>query len=307
VRAPLRIVLAAAGAAGLGWILWAPVARLYLVPRRQLVSDIERLRGTVATYGEERQELPRLAARLGAYADRTLGGDLESVDHALRARLNRIGEEIGLSDLSVGTGRSRALESPARAGLTGPLREELDAIELEGFASGQGSLEQTLRLVHRLQEEPWLKLIDEVRLQPREQGKRYAVTLRLRTLLLPGRAPRPAGDWAYDPAGFAPFEQALLARDPFALPPPRPAAEAPHAAVTPPRFPYERWVLTGVAAGPQGAEAWLRETATGASRRLSIGERLEAMELLAASGEVAEFSLDGRRYRVTVGGNLPGP
>jgi hypothetical protein len=66
-------------------------------------------------------------------------------------------------------------------------------------------------------------------------------------------------------------------------------------------------VLTGVAAGPQGAEAWLRETATGASRRLSIGERLEAMELLAASGEVAEFSLDGRRYRVTVGGNLPGP
>ena len=49
-----------------------------------------------------------------AFANRTLGGDLESVDHRLRARLNRIAEQLQLQDIVVGTGRAVSRDSPAK-------------------------------------------------------------------------------------------------------------------------------------------------------------------------------------------------
>ena len=206
--------------AGLGWLGWAPVRSLYLNPR----VDIEQRRvkhiATVERYRAGVDDSLRIRTALQAYADRTLGDNLEAVDHELRTRLNRIGEEVGLSKLSVGTGRVRRMESPARN--LPPfrphreLREELDFVEVEASVSGVGSLEAAMRLVHRIEAEPWMKRVVQVRLQPRDNGERFVVTIRLVTLYLPGRTPARPLETVADLGGFERY-QLLVRRNPFRL------------------------------------------------------------------------------------------
>ena len=302
-------MLMAAALAALGWLGWSSLDGIYLNQRAALKQRIGQLTNNIRRYEAGIEDQTRVAAALGRYADGSMGGDLETVDHQLRSRLNRIGEEVGMAGLTVGTGRARNLQSPAKSQfrLRGQraLRDETDFVEVEAWMSGQASFEQVLKLVHRVREEPWLKRIHQVRLEPKDNGQRFEVSLRLLTLYLPGQVPQELVSRGYDSTGFDRYA-GLIARNPFRIPPlPTPAA-SPGGIIPAVRttFPYAQWFLTGVALGPEGAEVWLLNRNSGESRRLAVGETLQELVLVAATGEVAEFRLNDEHFTVSIGHRL---
>jgi hypothetical protein len=301
-----RTLLVIGAVLALGWAGYAGAQKLHADRAAPLERRIESMRAFIAEASDERVRHRGVTAELDAIVDRTLGGDLETVDHALRTRLNRFGEEIGLDGLTVNTGRHVARETPARSQLRKPaertLRDEIDFVELEGTVAGEGTLEQAIRLVHAIDAAPWMKRIDVVRVDPRDGGARLAVTMRLTTLFLPGRAPSAAPSDAIDPAGFD-RHRALVERNPFALlppavPPPPPAAPAPKA------YDYGRWTITGIVETPAGAEVWLRDAQTSRTRRLAVTEGLEDVVLTAVRGDLAVFESGNETFVVAIGQTL---
>ncbi len=297
-------------ALALGWLLWQPVKSRYIERRRALHTEIAKVEDDLRTYRRARDAHVDARQALRDYADRTLGGDLETVDHRLRSRLNRLGEALGLANLSVGTGPVREKETPAKSKFNrrhhAELREEVDFVEVDAWVSGQGSLEQALRLVHVVDGDPWIKRLNQLRLVPRDNGDRFGVTLRLTTLFLPGREPE-TPPIATEPApGFERYAQ-LIERNPFRVPPkaePKPPPQPVQAAAKPPVFPFDQWVITGVVEGPDGPEVWLRNRKSNASRRLLVGHTIDRLMLAAADGDMAEFADGDRRFKVLVGGRL---
>ncbi|MHC4082176.1 MAG: hypothetical protein ACYS15_15325 [Planctomycetota bacterium] len=302
---PIKIILGLAAVVALAWLGWAPVKATYFNERDELRERIVSLTTDVDRLREAASDHAGVNDSIRGYVDRTLGGDLETVDHRLRSRLNRLGEELGLEALSVGTGRVRRLESPARSQFKRrgqqALRDELDFVEVEAWISGEGSLERVLRLMHRIDAEPWLKRVHQVRVQPKLSAERFAVQLRFVTVFLPDRAPAqppPPGE----PRDFSRYAS-MAGRNPFLVPPPVPRP-APTPAAVGPGARLGQWVLTGVAANRESVEAWLLNPESGESRRLALGESFQEVVLVAANGNVAEFQLGSERFRVAVGSRL---
>jgi hypothetical protein len=189
----VRWIVGVIAAAGLGFLAWKPVEAAYFTKCSALESKIEKLRDDIRLCEDGLEKRSGLDAALEGFVNRTFGGDLETVDHRLRSRLNRIGESLELTDLTVGTAKSRSVASPARTVFSNrrqkTLRDEIDFVELEGWVAGRGTLEQALRLVHWIEAEPWPKRIYDVRLEPKEAGKAFNVNVRFITIFLPGRAP----------------------------------------------------------------------------------------------------------------------
>lgn len=259
----------------------------------------------------ERQKRPAIDARLREVADRTLGPSAEIVDSALRSRLNRIGEELRLADLAVSTDAEKErVPTPARSEFTASeraLRDQPDWVEVRGSISGEGTLDQAMRLVHRLQVEPWIKRIDQVRLDPTKGGERVKVLVRLTTLFMEGVAGQPmppaSGEAIAEFARFQPFVE----RNPFRVPPPAPppapvVAQKP--APPPPSFPWSQWKLTGRLEGPLGAEACLRNTATNATMTLAPGGRISDAEFVGFEADDAIFRLAEALFGVPLGGTM---
>ncbi|MHC4969159.1 MAG: hypothetical protein ACYTF4_11140 [Planctomycetota bacterium] len=302
----IKVILALAAVTALAWLGWAPVQAGYINKSKNLKAQIASLTDDVDQLNQAASEHIGVSDGIRGYVNRTLGGDLETVDHRLRSRLNRIGEELGLEALTVGTGRVRQLDSPAknqfrRRGQQ-TLRDELDFVEVEAWISGQGSLEGVLRLIHWVEAEPWLKRVQQVRVQPKLNAERFAVQLRLVTLYLPDRAPDqppPAGD----PQDFGRYAS-MASRNPFQVPPPNPEPTPDAAAAAGPDAGLGQWVLTGVAANRGSVEAWLLNPGSGESRRLALGDAIQEAVLVAANGNVAEFRLGDERFRVAVGSRL---
>lgn len=304
----VRVAGMAVAVAGLAWLAWMPVRSMYLDTRAGLDRKIVKDGLLVDRYQSGRDDHARVSAAVRAFVDRTLGGDLETVDHELRTRLNRLGEEIGLRKLSVSTGSVRWLESPARNHPTfrghRDLRDEIDFAEVEASITGEGSLQEVLQLVHRLNAEPWLKHVRQLRLHARDNGERLVVTLRLVTIFLPGRSPAGTLRAAANPDGFDRYD-VLVTRNPFRLPPKTAVAPPPQPAAPPPERPLRSWVLTGVVTGPAGlVEVWLLDTLTGDSRRLGIGQTLKTFTLVSVARDTAEFAVGDRRVTVQVGSPL---
>ena len=301
-----RIVLFVGVLAVLGWLGYLAAQSLYFEDKADHLSKIGSYRSFLKDAKAESRRRRELDADFQKIVNRTLGADLETVDHQLRTRLNRIGEELGISGLTVGTGQARKLQSPARNEFgrrtQRALRDEIDFVELEGWISGEATFEAALRLIHRIDAEPWLKHLDQVRLQPKDNGDRFGVTVRLTTLFLPKQVPTKPVLAAYDASAFDPY-LALTRSNLFRVPPqgetsgpPTPTAVAATS--------QDQWVLTGVASGPQGLEVWLLNPQTGESRRLAVGETLRDLVLVGAVGETAEFRRDQQRFTVSVGQRL---
>lgn len=304
------ILLVFVASAIVGWIGFTALNTSYLKPRRELKETIAAAKDEIAASDQARRDAPRIAGKLHAIVDRTLGPDLESVDHHLRRRLNRVGEVVRLAALSVQTGDEKARGTPAERDFPSRwknLREELDFIELNGFISGEGSYAQALELIARLEAEPWIKRIYHVRLDPMRGADHFRINVRLTTLFLPGQSPRqplPEDPPAIDQARVA----QLAASNPFVIPekpaaPPTPDVQVAKAPSAPP-FPYEQWVMTGVVSGPSGAEVWLLESGSGTTKLLAPGESLRDLKLVAAQGDQATFEWAGRNVQLSVGQNL---
>jgi hypothetical protein len=310
---PAGIVLIALALAAGSWLLWRAAERVYLVPRAQLVGRLDAASERVQSYEEALDAQRALQRDLGRVAQRTLGGDREAVDHRLRSRLGRIAEEIGLAGAVVNTGSPTARQNPGRQVFAGrgelmrSLRDEVDFFELDGSITGEGTLEQVVALVDRIEAEPWIKRVHSLRLEPKQNGERFAATLRLTTLFMPGSeaaSGEATTDEAYDAGRLARFAS-LLAANPFRLPPPgRPQPPRPESPAGPPPFAYADWLLTGLAVGREGDEAWLRNGRTGENRRLAAGERIGEAVFVGAAGDEGEFMVGESRFLITIGADL---
>ncbi len=308
----VKIILPLAALGAAAWLGSMTARKSYFIPRAKLQATIDGHRAFLIDATKERLDRSHVEAGLQDYVDRSLGGDLQTVDHRLRSRLNRLGEAVGLNGLTVVTGHATGRQSPAkgqfkRRGIQRELRAEIDFVELQGSISGEGTLEQVLGLTHRIQAEPWLKKIEHLKIDPRDNGTRFGVTMRLKTLFLPGRSPTEPNLDAPEPADFDRYAS-LVDTNPFAVPAPppgpKPASPEPASPTAQQAFPYARWVLTGVAEAAPGAEVWLLDRKSGESRRLLVGESLHRMVFVAARGDRAEFQLEQERLSVVVGQNL---
>jgi hypothetical protein len=71
-----------------------------------------------------------------------------------------------------------------------------------------------------------------------------------------------------------------------------------------PGFRYDQWTVTAVIAHGGVQEVWLRNQSTSESKRLTIGEQLHDVKLIATRGEFAEFERSEQRFRVRLGQTL---
>lgn len=311
MSAPLgRIGIVVIGVIAFGVIGWRATARLYLEPRAKKVESIENIRAFLAGASKDEVRQRRLEDELQAVADRTLGADREAVDHHLRQRLNRIGEAVGLTDLVVNTTPASVQMSPARRQLGGKyeraLRDEPDLIEVGGSLSGRGSLEQAVAAVRAVEAEAWIKRVDQLRLDPRDNGETLTVTIRLTTLFLPTRGPMVHVDDDAPVVDLGPYA-GLVAANPFRLPAPGapepPPVQPPVQPETPP-FPFADWVITGMAEVRDSGEIWMRNTRNSARHRLEMGQIFHGLELIEVTEDVATFTFDGASFTIDVGNSL---
>jgi hypothetical protein len=295
--------------------------------RAKAIKDESTYRAALVEIRDERARRGKLDAQLQSFVDRTLGGTAETCDAQLRSRLNRLGEEVGLRDLRVTTGSAASRTSPAKAefgrsGRDRALRDEVDFIELDASIGGEGSLEQVLRLVHRIEVEPWIKRIDGVKLDAVGEGERVKLSLRLTTLFLPGldrKLELKVAD--SELAGFArvaslvdanpfrvpkpPAVTAVAAVDPPSNPPTVAPVTDPAATEAPPTgFPYDQWLLTGLVSGPTGQEAWLRNSSDNRSAILQPGQSMGGITFLGFTADIADFVAGESKFRVQVGTSL---
>lgn len=308
-----RIVIIVVGLVVAWFVLSFLVSAFYLDRRDALVTSIRDGREAISTLRSKQRDLIDVRNDIQAFVDRTLGSNQETVEHNMRVRLNRICEAVGLHDPVVSTGRTTPRESPARRELSrarNAFHEEVDLVELEGTVRGMGTLEQGLRVLHRVQKEPWLKRIDSVSLDPRENGAQVDVTIRLTTLYIPGRSPGAEHDPSrYDGETFAQFVS-LSRSNPFRIPPeaavkPTPVVQGENPAATPtPPFPYGEWIVRFVASGTSGPEVWVENVKSKESRRLVVGDSLNELEFVALAGDQVEFRTGDGRYLVGVGQTL---
>lgn len=305
-RAPL-ITLSLVAVVLVGWLGWRAANAWYVQPRRSLSEDVADMGRRLASRETALRDAPRVEREIRAWADRTLGADLEAVDHRLRARLNRIVEAAGVASASVGTGPGRAVGTPARRQVPARLRDETDLVEVEAWITAEGTGPQIVELIDRVDAEPWAKRLDQVKLTPKRDGVTFGMTLRLTTMYLPGLEPASTAAAAYDPARLARLAD-LIELSRFRVPPPE-VAVADAASETPgepepdaaPDVPWNEWMLTGIAERSGGSEAWLRNTRSGETLTLVVGEGWNQVVLRDADGESAEFERAGRRFRLTVG------
>jgi hypothetical protein len=251
----------------------------------------------------------KLARDLKAVVNRTFGPDQAATDSALRSRLNRIGEEIRLSDLRVATGTPTMRVSPAKR-LLPKVRDQRyydDFVEVPATITGSGTLEQALRLVHRVEVEPWLKRIDSVALEEEKEGERIKVTVKLTTIFLPGQ--KGTADLRPSDAELERFERLrpIVQANPFRIPtPPKQQPTEVAAAPAPPPaapagFPYDQWHVTSLVSGPLGPEAWLRNAATGETRVVTPGQAIGDAIFVDFEIDIAQFRQGDASFRVQIG------
>ncbi len=284
--------------------------------RAEVEQRLATYRSAIENGRRQRRERPEVDAAIDGFAVRTLGNTVESVDSAVRSRLNRVGEESGLANLVVSTRPAVPRGTPAkgefsRSASQRALRDEIDFVEVPASMLGQGSLESLLRAVHRIEQEPWIKRIDSVSFAVGNDPAKMQLEVRLTTLFLPGATVPETLEAALE--SQTPFDRyaTLLAFDPFALPkppepppPPSPRPRRPNPPPPPPSFPYADWVLTGLIEGAAGPEAWLASRSRGERLAIAPQGRIDEAVLLAVGRDAAEFLLGEERFLVPIGGSL---
>ncbi|MDG2053894.1 MAG: hypothetical protein P8J86_04225 [Phycisphaerales bacterium] len=285
-----------------GAIIWYVLDRSFITPKQELLTAIEGEQASIKKYRTALNRDPAIQRALSDYGSRTLGGDIETVDHELRARLNQIGQSSQLAGVRVDTGRYVALKSPAKRLFSGKMSDEIDFVELEASISAEGALSEVVEMIDRIDAEAWPKQINQVSLDPKGDGETVKVVVRLTTLFVPGRPPGTLmkTNWAADRLARV---EPLIEGNPFRLPLPPPSPVAVVAAPAPRMFPYQNWALTGVIESPM-IEAHIRNSASGKSRVLAVGDRIHKMEFVGVNGLVAEFDFEGELWFVELGATM---
>src|SRR5690349_3274968 len=109
-----RLIVTALAAIAVLWLAYRIVDRLYLTPRHQSLTRIADAQSEINKYNQAKHDRKRLDTELKRFENMTLGVDLETVDHRLRTRLNRLAEHAGLQTPNVTTAPPVRRSSPAR-------------------------------------------------------------------------------------------------------------------------------------------------------------------------------------------------
>ncbi|MCZ6835152.1 MAG: hypothetical protein O7G85_05195 [Planctomycetota bacterium] len=301
-----KVILGLVGVALLSWFASTSARRIYFEPRAELDETIDRVGARVASYRKGLRDQPRVQEALQSYVDRTLGGDLEAVDHRLRTRLNRLGEQLQLNDVVVGTGRAISRGTPAKRRFTRrekELRDETDFIELNAWISARGTLQQTLCLVDAIEAEPWIKRLDQIDLDPQDNGASIDIVVRLTTLFLPGRDPELGEASTYDTTRIDRFAR-LIELNPFQVPEAPPEVVTTPEVIPTPTSELDSWTITGIAQSTSGYELWLLHEGTNATRVWRPGEQIENVVLVTARDELAIIQDEESQYAILVGQKL---
>ena len=313
-----KAILGLAALATAGYFSVGIANAIYFAPAKELRESIKSKKTVLTQFDAAASAHETMVDRLQDIADQTFGPNRESVESALRARLNRIAEEIGLDGVVVTSGQPSLKGSPARRDMNrrNPHRDEPDFAELDASLNANATVEQAVKLVDRIAAEPWKKRINSVVLDPNELGERVKLTVRLTTMYLPGMSPR-------DPAALAEYDDSSLQEhlafaqmNPFALPKPEPppveVAEAPkdpkptppEAPPVPPAPKHDLWKITMVTQGSSGWQVWLLNTKNGQTRTLKLGDQLAGMKLFDASPDTAAFEWKDKQFEIQVGEKL---
>jgi hypothetical protein len=323
----VAIAVAALLAGAIGFVVGE---RRFTAERATAEEGIDTYVSVLTQARKVRDGRAELGARIQSVADRTLGPSLEVVDSEVRRRLNRACEELGIVEFSVTTGTSIAKPTPAKREFKQSsersLRDEADFVEVEATVAASGPAGKMYRLLHRVQAEPWLKRIESVRLDPTADGSTVRMTVKLRTIFLPGMTAEKA--LVPDPQALASATRfaALFEANPFKIPTPpavqvqttlspvaNPASSGagtgtdatPLTVPTPASpFPYGEWQLTGVVDGPGGAEVWLRHLPSGSQLTLQPGAAVGELVFRRVEYDFGVFDGPGGTCRVQVGSNL---
>jgi hypothetical protein len=293
----------------------------YLQGSGRLNGQLEALAEKRSTYinvmntvRSQRDALPESRGRERALIERTLGPDVESVDSRIRQRLFSLAQSSGLGRISVSTQGVTARRTPARSefrrsGDEKILRDEIDFVELSASLSGRGTYPKIIDLMARIHSDGWLKRVTETTLNPDPNGELFDVVVRVTTIFVPERAhDEDIVEGAYGDSRLS----TILASNPFALPVP-PAVEIvidprpvePVKSTLPaPGFPYRQWMLTGAVVGPDGPEAWVRNTKTNERRSLTAGDLLGKASFVDVQGDNAVFTIESRSFTVRIGRSL---
>ena len=124
-----KLIIGILGMTAVIWMFGAGARRSYFQPHETLTNAIAAATERNATYTSALAKVPGIEKQLDSFVNRTLGGDLESVDHRLRARLHRIAEQLELTDIAVSTGRAVARQTPAKRKFSRRDRELRDEID----------------------------------------------------------------------------------------------------------------------------------------------------------------------------------
>ncbi|MFM9994416.1 MAG: hypothetical protein ACKVU4_01300 [Phycisphaerales bacterium] len=298
---------------------WAANA-FYFAPAAKLRTDLTKDRDAIRALEGAVEEARAQEAALAAIVATTLGTTEEQVDAALRDRLNAVAASAGLGGIQVQTSRpvpeknpagARLNKSSSRSPFTAGLSKQTDFWIVRGDVSGEGTLDQTLRALAALKEQPWAHRVESFSIKPLDKDRqRFELRAGVATMIMPDLVP----EGFAPPAPVALSDEAqvmlepIVARNVFKQPSeetrvatadPKPPPVKP-----PPPSPYLDWKLTGIVQVGAVTEAWLHNTKSNEKVALTAGGRVADAVLLTAADERAVFEIAGKKYEVFNGQTL---
>ena len=309
-------------AAVVGTVAWWKV---YEAPRKALEAEISASRSEVSKYEDLLMDQAAVRRSLREFGARTLGAQQDLVDHRFRTLLTRVVSEAGLERVVVDQGQPNARPNPATSSLPSGVRSYVrahpDFAVIKGTVRGEGGLEQVLRALAAVRDQPWVHVVDAFSIKPiGKEGERFSLRVDLATGYAPDLVSedvpptivpaRIENEQVWRPVlAKNVFHEPALSPDSPSVPnvtisaaPTTPPAPPPVIPAPPP--PYEDWKLTGIASGSRGVEAMFVNLKTNERLTVLAGGQVLNARLLEASGERAVLEIGGAKFEVFNGETL---
>lgn len=317
------VLVACVGAAGWGgWWAWSWYAR----QRDALNAEISRYESGLESREVELLDLGKVRKEFDQLCSISLGATEEEANAALRRALNEMAAFVGLRGAKVSTSNARPVTNPAaRARLreysSRVERERPDFYALSATLTGDGSLEQAVRMLALLESQDWVCRIDGYGMRAfgnEREGIGMSVTAT--AMFLPGRKVTLGAEsggriWLpIDEARLDPW-RSIVSKNVFKEPPPPPppappvqptaVAEAPPPPPPPePQPSLGDWRVSAVVQGRGGPELWIINEKTSETRMLGVGAQVLDAVFITGSGESARIRIGQELFEVRLGSTL---
>ncbi len=306
-----------------GWWAWS----WYAKERKTLDSELARYESGLEMREVELLDLGKVKKSFEELAAISLGSTEEEANAAIRRALNEMASFVGLRKAAVSTSSARAVPNPAAKARLREYgaraeRERPDFFSISATLTGEGSLDQAVRMVALLEEQQWVCRVDGLGMRAfgkEREGIDLSVTVT--GMFLPGRkvvlgAETAGRIWLpIDEAAIDPW-RAIVSKNIFREPPPpppppaapqaQPAAvvQAPPSPPAPPQPSLGDWRVSAVVQGRGGPELWLINEKTQETKMLGVGAQVLDAVFITGSGESARIKIGQETFEVQLGSTL---